>query len=275
MLKKLYKYDWKSVSLLLLIIHGILLIYTLFGRLGASLFLFPRPDALSDSAGMTLVFYMLIYVLFIFGVAIVTFMYLAVRIQKSLFSDEGYLTHTLPVSGTKILWSKIFLFWTWTAIDAVCMVVSAAVLFIYPENASVVWKFFEDFFKLFAGAYGANDQLTAVLTLVTGLVQYFGYYTMLLIFSLCLGNLFKTHKIMGAVLSFFGIHIGLSILNTIILVLVPQLSLIGVSVTTSSQTSISYSPTLALGYALIHSLLLTVVFFLGSRYILLKKLNLE
>lgn len=34
MLKKLLKYDWKSVSLLLLILHGILLVYTLIGRLG-------------------------------------------------------------------------------------------------------------------------------------------------------------------------------------------------------------------------------------------------
>ena len=34
MLKNLLKYDWKSVSLLLLILHGILLVYTLIGRLG-------------------------------------------------------------------------------------------------------------------------------------------------------------------------------------------------------------------------------------------------
>ena len=33
MLKKLYKYEWKSVSLLLLILHGVLLLYTLIGRI--------------------------------------------------------------------------------------------------------------------------------------------------------------------------------------------------------------------------------------------------
>ena len=37
MLKKLFKYDWKSVSLLLFILHGILLFYTLIGRIGISI----------------------------------------------------------------------------------------------------------------------------------------------------------------------------------------------------------------------------------------------
>ena len=33
MLKKLYKYDWKSVSMLLLVLHGVLLAYSVIGRL--------------------------------------------------------------------------------------------------------------------------------------------------------------------------------------------------------------------------------------------------
>ena len=37
MLKKLFKYDWKSVSLLLFILHGILLFYILFCRLVLSI----------------------------------------------------------------------------------------------------------------------------------------------------------------------------------------------------------------------------------------------
>ena len=36
MLKKLYKYDLKSVSLLLLILHAVLIVYSLVGHIGFS-----------------------------------------------------------------------------------------------------------------------------------------------------------------------------------------------------------------------------------------------
>ena len=49
MLKKLLKYDWKSVSLLLLILHGILLVYTLIGRLGIALGLSGAGDTMVSS----------------------------------------------------------------------------------------------------------------------------------------------------------------------------------------------------------------------------------
>mgnify|MGYP000382208617 FL=1 len=39
MLKKLYKYDLKSVSLLLLILHAVLIVYSLVGHIG---FFFPK-----------------------------------------------------------------------------------------------------------------------------------------------------------------------------------------------------------------------------------------
>ena len=49
MLKKLLKYDWKSVSGLLLILHGILLAYTLIGRIGIAFGLSKYGDTLTGS----------------------------------------------------------------------------------------------------------------------------------------------------------------------------------------------------------------------------------
>lgn len=53
MLKKLLKYDWKSVSLLLLILHGILLVYTLIGRLGIAFGLSGAGDTMVSSVTTT------------------------------------------------------------------------------------------------------------------------------------------------------------------------------------------------------------------------------
>lgn len=111
MLKKLLKYDWKSVSLLLLILHGILLVYTLIGRLGIAFGLSGAGDTMVSSVttmyGIAAGLYILVYVLFIFAIVVATYVYLAIRFQKNLFSDEGYLTHTLPVSPAKLIWSKM------------------------------------------------------------------------------------------------------------------------------------------------------------------------
>ena len=43
MLKKLYKYDLKSVSLLLVILHAVLIVYTVIGRIG--IFIAERAQA--------------------------------------------------------------------------------------------------------------------------------------------------------------------------------------------------------------------------------------
>ena len=66
--------------------------------------------------------YIFVYVLFIFAIVVATYVYLAIRFQKNLFSDEGYLTHTLPVSPTKLIWSKMLVAWAWIAIDLVCVI---------------------------------------------------------------------------------------------------------------------------------------------------------
>lgn len=112
MLKKLFKYEWKSVSTLLLIVHGALLVYALIGRIGYQIYF---SKFLSDSSntvmGITTMFYVVVYVFGIMAVLLMTMLYLAIHIQKSFFSDEGYLTHTLPVSPTQLLLSKIFIYW--------------------------------------------------------------------------------------------------------------------------------------------------------------------
>ena len=127
MLKKLYKYDWKSVSLLLFILHAVLIVYTLVGRIGISLVKgnesFQTLE-LSRLWGIAGTFYILGFALFIFAIVIVTVVYLGIRIQKNLFSDEGYLTHTLPVTPAQLLWSKVFIIWTWSIIDFICVIVS-------------------------------------------------------------------------------------------------------------------------------------------------------
>lgn len=272
MLKKLYKYDWKSVSMFLLLLHGILLIYTLIGRIGLAITRTRFFD--SSNIGTNAVFdivsglYFMIYVFFISSILIATVIYLAIRIQKSLFSDEGYLTHTLPVTPAKLLLSKLFIYWTWTAIDLICVAGSLLLLFSSKETLPFLKTVFGDIFHLLSGSAGTDGQITAILTLLCIIVQYFGYYSTLLLFSMCLGSLFKNHKILGAVISGCGIHMVLSMCMSIFILLINPHALIRQANTLQTIDNL-------MGYALIWTIVFTIVFFLGSKYILSKKLNLE
>lgn len=276
MLKKLYKYDLKSVSLLLVILHAVLLVYTVIGRIGifiaerAQAFVSPEASRLWGIAGA---FYIVGFILFILAIVIATVVYLAVRIQKNLFSDEGYLTHTLPVKPTQILWSKVFVIWTWSVIDFICVMISVFTLITYKDTLPEILKGASTFFGTLFGSFGFTNWLEEVITLLAGLSQYFGFYPLLLLFAMCLGNLFKSHKIMGTLLSFFGLNIVLSFLSTMITFIIPGLSPFMQANLTQDNLSV-YSGRLMI-FTLVWNILFSAIFFVGSRYILTKKLNLD
>lgn len=276
MLRKLYKYNLKSVSLLLVILHAVLLVYTVIGRIGifiaerAQAFVSPEASRLWGIAGA---FYIVGFILFILAIVIATVVYLAVRIQKNLFSDEGYLTHTLPVKPTQILWSKVFVIWTWSVIDFICVVISVFTLITYKDTLPEILKGASTFFGTLFGNFGFTNWLEEVITLLAGLSQYFGFYPLLLLFAMCLGNLFKSHKIMGTLLSFFGLNIVLSFLSTMITFIIPGLSPFMQANLTQDNLSV-YSGRLMI-FTLVWNILFSAIFFVGSRYILTKKLNLD
>lgn len=275
MLKKLLKYDWKSVSLLLLILHGVLLVYTLIGRLGIAFGLSGAGDTMVSSVttmyGIAAGLYIFVYVLFIFAIVVATYVYLAIRFQKNLFSDEGYLTHTLPVSPTKLIWSKMLVTWAWIAIDLVCVTASVFLLVLFQETSGSISDLFHELITIFTGGYGTQNQIFIIIMILSMIAQLFGFYTTLALFSMCLGSLFKTHKILGAIVSFFGINTIFSLISTILIFIVPAWS--PATYETSPLTG-SEQNGLFLCYLALY-LVCSVIFFLGSRYILSKKLNLE
>ena len=276
MLKKLFKYEWRSVSTLLFIVHGALLIYALIGRIGYQIY-FSRfvSDSGSTVMGITTMFYVIVYVFGIMAVLLMTMLYLAMHIQKSFFSDEGYLTHTLPVSPTQLLLSKMFIYWIWTILDIIVVVISIGILLINKETWPAFTHVFREMWNTLSSLSGFSNVVNNIIYLLSLFVDFFCFSTGLLIFAICLGSQFKTHKVMGSVLSFFGIVIISNIVNLII----TGATLPGGIGSTLMVTSASSEVSTTINYSYIAQtiwyLLAGIFFFLGSRYILSKKLNLE
>lgn len=93
MLGKLLKYEFKNTYKLMFIIYGIMAFVTILGCIAMY--------SNSDPAGMTNqiqeIFFtaaMVFYVLGVFALFVVSYVYMCVHFYKTMYSDQGYLTHT-------------------------------------------------------------------------------------------------------------------------------------------------------------------------------------
>lgn len=107
MLRKLLKYDFAAVIKLWCLGALAVLIISCGGGLCLRILLSERPmhDMVNLAAGLGAV---LSYVAII-AFSILTFILLAIRFYKNFFTDQGYLTFTLPVKLHKLINSKLIL----------------------------------------------------------------------------------------------------------------------------------------------------------------------
>ena len=122
MLGKLFKYAMKALSRTLVPLHVAVLVLGLVscvagfaghtvGESGSS------PERNVFMAVMTLAFLLSMVALFVAVVA--TFVIVIARFYRNLFTDEGYLTLTLPVNANQIMLSKTLAGLLWMCIDVV------------------------------------------------------------------------------------------------------------------------------------------------------------
>ena len=136
MLGKLIKYEWKSLWGVETLIASIILVFsiaeavTLQTPLYANLFLDQKdlPEQMEVFSTMTLFFGFFLTAMLCSGVVFASLIYLGIRFYRSMYCDEGYLTHTLPVSKKQLLTAKILTAVLWQIIITLAVAVSVGVL---------------------------------------------------------------------------------------------------------------------------------------------------
>lgn len=98
MLGKLLKHEWKEISVIPCVLSVVLLVLSVISGFS---FLGIREGAADVSRFMTIMLWLLFYFALI-AVSLGITIYLAVHFYKTMYTDEGYLTHTLPVSGREL-----------------------------------------------------------------------------------------------------------------------------------------------------------------------------
>ncbi|MCI9081987.1 MAG: hypothetical protein HFI70_06675 [Lachnospiraceae bacterium] len=123
MLKKLLKHEWKSVGKILLPINLGIILLTIIGCIILSTDTFETEESLP----LALLLF-LFYTLSIMTFSGVTIIYIYVHFYKNLFTVEGYLWHTLPVTRTQLFHSRLLIGSFWCSLNSFLTVLSAAAL---------------------------------------------------------------------------------------------------------------------------------------------------
>lgn len=287
MLGKLIKYEWKNtykvggVILITMLITTVLCWLSFQSPMWQSAFNGTdyERNIFTSPIDMLAIMMLVLYVLMLAGASYAIMIYLAVHFYKTMYTDEGYLTHTLPVNKHHILISKIFVGGIWSLIVSAAIVISVfCVIFgvVSPlvEPTSTDMSFWEAVGLAFkeirlelqrSGMMGQVAHLVISLILTVVVTPFGG---MAIIYgAISIGQLFKKHRVMMAIVA----YIGICIVNYIISMLI-QIPM---------TLYVSETDNILLFYALLYdaATLLNVavgggLYFL-SHHVITKRLNME
>lgn len=212
MLKKLFRQEWKSFSFAPLIAMIILAVITLI-LAGSFMTPFWEQDNifLELFASLTIIAYFFSLAALSFCVTLCT----AVRFYKNLFTDEGYLMFTLPVKTSDLLLSKTLVSVLWKFISLIFTVLSilmiAFVAIARLDDKGFV-RFFQQFSDLLREALSEMQKSLMVpvplffLWLILLGISSILFSTLFIYTCICIGQLWNSHKIGGAIAAYFGLR---------------------------------------------------------------------
>ncbi len=218
MLKKLLKYDFKAVGRLWWIMAVVVLCMSFVGSFVLR-FVIDNID-IESMAFLCLIgiLFLIVCIFCIVGSVIITYVLVFWRFYHHLFSDEGYLTFTLPVKRRDILLSKTLNSVIWISLHTVLLVVCVGFFLLISPPAGegdVIFNFvvFDTFGELFSlitpeiGGWLALFVIEAILILVSTAF----FTTCLIQFCITVGAMIaKKLKLLAAIGVYYLVNTVLS-----------------------------------------------------------------
>lgn len=277
MLKKLFKYEWKATSKSLIVVHAIVLIFAVLTKI-----LFVVSGGLeqeSDIAGKSVIagLFLFLSIIVIATAAIFTVIFIGFRFYKNVFTDQGYLTNTLPVTPQQIIISKGLVGLIWEVLDIIIVI---AAFFIIAADGEMLRELTSVVKESIKYLFNGETALSAWLVLITVVLSPVVYILEMYV-SVALGNLFSGHKLLGAVGAFAGIYTVQQIVMIITL---------GITGYKAFSVTVVYPENVTEAQVQMHalkmvdttmlvnlilSLIAIIASFLVTKYIMTKKLNLQ
>lgn len=275
MLGKLIKYEFKACGrtffplyigiLVLAAINGLCNNYNIFsiGDNGTSL-----SFSIENVQGILM---LVLFALFV-ALFVLTILLTIQRFKKNLLDEEGYLMFTLPVSTKSLILSKYLVAIIFIALSTLVAVVSFMFIGFFSGKINlqdIASMFTLDMFK---DILPAQDLWKFILYIITGMLIMYSMFIFTVYLSISVGQFpqFNKHRVPASIIAFFVINTVLSYIQKLI-----NNYIFTSSTTTEITSNTSFTIT---GYdvlGVVLNILLVVVLFMGTDWILNNKLNLE
>ena len=267
MVRKLMKYDFASFMRLLLPVQLILLGIAALNRI-VQLF-----ESESNTYSIVFTSSIVLYVISIIVALVLTLVVSVVRFYQGMYSNEGYLSHTLPVTPTqhivsKLLTSVLFFLGTFLSVFLSLNIVTLGEMNIeiYKAIGFLFGRFFT-YTHWHMALYIVEVILLVLAVMISSLLC--------LYFCISVGQLAQKKKILLAFGVYFGLYFISQVFGTILIVIVSVLNL---EFLMEIIDWFTYHP-IAFGHIflcglIVYQLIISLIYFLISRYIMSKKLNL-
>lgn len=221
-----------------------------------------RSSRTNEFLRITLIIFLSLYVIYIVGYYIMTYVFMVSDFYKTMVSEQGYLTHTLPVKTSTLINSKLLVAVFWQFTTSVLIILSFMLLLTgHISDASIQQSFyeFESSIGLFWGTYIWFMLVSMVIGAFSGPLMFYA--------SIAIGHLFGKHRIIGAIVSYLGIYTVMQVFCTFVMIAM------GYSIYNSNSLSLIFKS--YMWFAIIFSTVTSIIFYVITELVFRKQLNLE
>ena len=268
MLGKLLKYELKATSRVFIPLYIAILVVSIVNGLSLNL------EILNIQGLATIVLMCLFISLFV-----ITIVVTIQRFNKNLLKDEGYLMFTLPVSSKHLVLSKYLTSLIWTFLSFVVAFLSFTIIFMIPTYKYFDFSYFiNEFNLLFSNMLNLNilGQFLKIILLmiISYTIFIFNVYLALSVGQLPIFNRFRN---VSSFIGFLVINLLISYAQNIVSLFVNDASvnIEAIDNINDAINSVTSIVSKGLNIAIVINLIIILVLFFATTYILDKKLNLE
>lgn len=288
MLGKLLKHEFKAVNRLMIPLHLGLIIITIVGRFYVQ-FVVSREHVNYSNYSLRMwegiMDFMLIsaYVIALIAIFVITWLYLDIlRFRKNLFTDEGYLMHTLPASAGEHIFAKLTVSVVWQIADGILIALSVFAMILNKSIIKDFRYFWDGLFSSFPDIFGVPTGIGIPVFLLIALVDTIAG-TLIIYMCIAIGHSFNDHKVLASI----GIYMGYKMVANLLSSVVVALSGVGIFGNMSINSfffgvgnynsGLDYATYfwLNMAFSLVLSLILGVGAFILTNHFMTKRLNLE
>lgn len=265
MVKKLFKHELVALSRTMIPVCAMVIILAVFGRI---LQLFEGDNAVYNIvSGFTFGTYFILC----FASVIAPIIVGVQRFHKNLFTSEGYLSFTLPVSSTQHILVKLLAYVTVQTLSFVSLAISIAIVFRF-EFVVELFKAAGYLIKMIPGISGVHTALYCVELLS---LFFFTMCSEMLLFYVCIaiGQTRKKNRVAFSVGVYFLLTVIGQILSSVLSVATEYIDQEKMDAYIEAHTVGCIHGFICVS-AIISALIAVACFFV-VRYILNNKLNLE